>query len=157
MLALVHFLPGGFLSAVLGPPFSTISIDARSSLLIKRGDKLVQHFLLLGDGQDVFADLRSNVHAGPAHDKEPPFPGVTQCILLHVPATINDPSFGPCFGITLPGVAMSLDARSKIASRIVVAMVVMPLAFAVMLRPRFALSGVSSSAKYKTSIICLLS
>ena len=45
---------------------------------------------------EKFTNVRSQA-------KEPPLPGVTQCTLFEIPATMNEPSDAPGFGTTFPG------------------------------------------------------
>ena len=114
VLALVLFLPDGFFPAVLGPPCSTISIiDTRFLLLLNQVINSFSISFFWATAKTCSQIFVETFTQDRSHDKDPPFPGVTQCILLHVPATINDPSSAPGFGITLPGVEMRLTRVQK--------------------------------------------
>lgn len=76
---------------------------------------------------EKFTHVRSQV-------KEPPFPGVTQCTLFEIPATMNEPSDAPGFGTTFPGMLKRFAAFSNTDSSIAVGMLVIPLSAAVTLR-----------------------
>lgn len=124
-----------FLSRILWPSLlDHIHHRWTLPLSFEPGDELVKRSFHLCDGQDVSQIFVAWLMHVRSHDKQPPFPGLTLCTLLDVPATMKDSSLAPGFGMTLPCDANRLEAFSNIASSIGAGIVVIPLSSAVILK-----------------------